>query len=717
VRANQCVTSTPIAESFYLWHNPAFCKSVLQNFFSHNIQQKQKSKQKAIHKECTNNQKIVPTPLLHAKALSTIFPMLVGDTDRPSSRLTKTIRPTTASSSSCLPKGCVKKLVTYGRSFSVSIKSKIGHGRCGRIVILSFFLFVILQAMMLSMMVIRGGASMFRPSSGEDIEGKFLLPKERLYLNETHLDKFCRDTHWATADAFSLIGAGAEGQVKFALELNKILDEVDQSSVVSEVRNLLNHAVDDLMREKLPKSFHDEFEWLRFSSKRTREFIKLLSGVTKVMGEVQAQSEELKKKYFISDSMLWRGCICRGTFMAKMFRQYVKLEHELFSWMFVNGSLNSYGSSKECYYRFANTSIPHGKCNATLGYVSPVWQTYNAVMTAPKSTRGYVLCVGNVHMSFVVGLLWNIRYHYASKTPIEIFYMGENDLSPQNREVLKSFGGISVHNIYDYFDNNTIHFGKFDVKPFAILASNFTEVALIDADVGFLQHPDSVFRLKSYQRAGAHFFHDRTMPYTTPRSSNVLGAVTTNPSYVARKTRTWFNLTEHEQESGVVVINKKTRFAGILGVTRLNDYHERRILHANTHGDKESYWLGFEMVGETYAFTDYYPGSIGFKNKEQTCGRMVHFDDSGMPFWWNGGFKNAEKHVEGYTWLEWLDMKDFDDGGHVGDGHVSKWTSEGKDGNHNYCVANSKRGSRKLPEVLAENARSAVLTYSALSGI
>ena len=70
----------------------------------------------------------------------------------------------------------------------------------------------------------------------------------------------------------------------------------------------------------------------------------------------------------------------------------------------------------------------------------------------------------------------------------------------------------------------------------------------------------------------------------------------------------------HEQESGVVVINKGLfpSFAGLLAACHLNvkevrDQHTYRYFH----GDKESFWLGFEMMGSEYSFSPYMPGLLG----------------------------------------------------------------------------------------------------------
>jgi alpha 1,3-mannosyltransferase len=48
--------------------------------------------------------------------------------------------------------------------------------------------------------------------------------------------------------------------------------------------------------------------------------------------------------------------------------------------------------------------------------------------------------------------------------------------------------------------------GSWAVKPFAILASQFEQVMLIDADVVFVQPPEVLFDHAGYRETGALFF-------------------------------------------------------------------------------------------------------------------------------------------------------------------------------------------------------------------
>ena len=101
--------------------------------------------------------------------------------------------------------------------------------------------------------------------------------------------------------------------------------------------------------------------------------------------------------------------------------------------------------------------------------------------------------------------------------------------------------------------------------------------------------------------------------------------------------------TAHEQESGVVLINKNTNLLGLLATCLLNVGEIRDFSYERVFGDKETFWLGFETIQERYIFHPPLPGAAGIgkvtKNGEhEVCGRqLIHVDSLGIPIWVNGG--------------------------------------------------------------------------------
>ncbi|KAG0296701.1 hypothetical protein BGZ96_008746 [Linnemannia gamsii] len=275
--------------------------------------------------------------------------------------------------------------------------------------------------------------------------------------------------------------------------------------------------------------------------------------------------------------------------------------------------------------------------------------------------RGLVFCAGNGQFEFLVTSIQAIRNRLKSQLPIQVFHMGEGDLSKPRQQYLKDMAaGIEVIDVTTILDNGFMQLGGWSIKPFAMLASNFEEVMFVDADAYFLQDPVVLFDDPGYMATGALFFFDRTLFPDQTRGSDWLKSILPIMSSFPPTSRMFNLLSAHEQESGVVLINKKTRFLGMLGTCKMNGKWERDLVsYTIFHGDKETFWSGFEMVQEPYAFMRNYGGVIGELRPDDSnavCGAQLHEDHKGKPLWWNGGlYRNKNAGVNRYlTFDYWM---------------------------------------------------------------
>ncbi|KAG0001506.1 hypothetical protein BGZ80_002107 [Entomortierella chlamydospora] len=263
--------------------------------------------------------------------------------------------------------------------------------------------------------------------------------------------------------------------------------------------------------------------------------------------------------------------------------------------------------------------------------------------------KGFVFCAGNRQFEFLVTSIQALRSRLKSELPIQVFHMGENDLSSSRQKYLKDMTfGIEIVDVTQILDDSYIRLGGWSIKPFAMLASTFEEVMFIDADAYFLQDPAILFEDPGYLATGALFFFDRTLFPDQKGGSDWIKSFLPIMSSFPPTSRLFNYLTMHEQESGVVLINKKTRFPGLISICKMNDKWERDLYSYRVfYGDKETFWIGFEMVQEPYAFMRNYAGAIGElrpDNAQSVCGALLHQDHQGNPLWWNGGLyrnKNA----------------------------------------------------------------------------
>jgi len=104
------------------------------------------------------------------------------------------------------------------------------------------------------------------------------------------------------------------------------------------------------------------------------------------------------------------------------------------------------------------------------------------------SGKGLVFCAGNGQFEFVVTAIQALRSRLKSTLPIQVFHMGEDDLSNDRQVYLRNMAkDIELVDVTQILDNAHMKLGGWAIKPYAMLASRFEEVMFIDADAYFLQ--------------------------------------------------------------------------------------------------------------------------------------------------------------------------------------------------------------------------------------
>jgi len=129
----------------------------------------------------------------------------------------------------------------------------------------------------------------------------------------------------------------------------------------------------------------------------------------------------------------------------------------------------------------------------------------------------------------------------------------------------------------------------------------------------------------------------------------------------------------HLMEAGALAIDKGRNLHGLLMACVLNSRPFVYELYERTHGEKESYWIGFEMVRARYHFVATRAAHIGHCDDwitEESVGpemqrahrkkdkvargvmceqqsHIAHFHDLGGGLWWfNGHFLNQKKDLK-----------------------------------------------------------------------
>lgn len=185
-----------------------------------------------------------------------------------------------------------------------------------------------------------------------------------------------------------------------------------------------------------------------------------------------------------------------------------------------------------------------------------------------RGGRGIVFTAGDNQAPYLLASIPSLR-RLGCTLPIEIMYLGDNDLSEDYRAELELLPDVVTRDLSQMVNDEGWTLAGWAAKPFAILLSSFREVIFIDADALFLRNPENLFEDPSYVKTGALFFKDRLiMPESKKRW---LQQILQKPiSKQVRQNRFWTGESGHMQESGVVVVDKWKHFVAVLLVTRMN---------------------------------------------------------------------------------------------------------------------------------------------------
>ncbi|KAK1143929.1 hypothetical protein N8T08_005838 [Aspergillus melleus] len=266
-------------------------------------------------------------------------------------------------------------------------------------------------------------------------------------------------------------------------------------------------------------------------------------------------------------------------------------------------------------------------------------------------SSGIVIPTSDKTLRFAAHLIGSLRYVLGSTLPIQIVYAGDRDLRSQSREYLSSLAEhgppIEFLDIMTIFDDTTLRLqsGGWAIKAFAALASRFERVILADSDAVFFQPPEVLFEHDAFLRSGSLLFHDRLLWKHQFASRHAWWRdQIRRPSPAMSSSRVWTEDYAEEGDSGLVVMDKSRIdvLVGLLHVCWQNTHAVREeVTYQITYGDKESWWMGMELTGAGYEFSQHYGGIVGWADMDgylpRVCSFVIaHVDAKDQLLWWNG---------------------------------------------------------------------------------
>ncbi|KAI5198279.1 hypothetical protein E4T39_06827 [Aureobasidium subglaciale] len=229
--------------------------------------------------------------------------------------------------------------------------------------------------------------------------------------------------------------------------------------------------------------------------------------------------------------------------------------------------------------------------------------------------RGVVISGSNSQASYIKTAISSFRA-MGCTLPVEVMYLGDSDLSQDTRDELETIEGVITRDIKKMVSDQGWALEGWAGKAFAAFLSSFREVILLDADVLFFENPESLFDEPGYADTGALFFSDRTV-WPQDKKSFLRKILPRPISSKARDSRWWKGVSGENQEAGVVVVDKWRHFLSVFLTARLNgpdrdDSDAGKGSYSFWWGDKETWWIGFELAGDTdYHFHQGGTGNIG----------------------------------------------------------------------------------------------------------
>ncbi|KAI9335081.1 mannosyltransferase putative-domain-containing protein [Obelidium mucronatum] len=295
--------------------------------------------------------------------------------------------------------------------------------------------------------------------------------------------------------------------------------------------------------------------------------------------------------------------------------------------------------------------------NKSLHELHKQFQTKDS--SSSSNQTGIVITSGEKHMLFAIHGILSLRNILNCTLPIELHYAGDKDLPHHKAQLISTILsplGVTTVNLLNHYPSEMRDIQGWSVKPFAILASRFQKVLFMDADVLFFRDPEQpVFQeSRLFRETGQLFYHDRTADRQGGGFKYWFHEVVPHASRYS-KTLRWPNgLSWHEQEAGVVVLDKSRIgvLVSLLYACKMNSKGLRGETYSHVWGDKETFWLAMEFARVPYRFNAGYSGAVGFRDhvsgkQERVCGNNFHVDEELRPFWWNGGvLRNKGKSLE-----------------------------------------------------------------------
>ncbi|KAL4155146.1 hypothetical protein PRNP1_007259 [Phytophthora ramorum] len=288
---------------------------------------------------------------------------------------------------------------------------------------------------------------------------------------------------------------------------------------------------------------------------------------------------------------------------------------------------------------------------------SPYYQRGERFDRSVMRDRSVMICMHNGVLAMGLSLIRELRC-LGNEELVQVYHCGPDELSAQSKDMLFSSDNRIelVDACSDLAEQRVITnelVGKFKswwIKPLAMYHTDVRHVMLMDVDDIIVKDPAALRDLDGYKETGTTFFYDRVFA----NCKEFVNGNDKGRKYLPKLFETFdyekFNITQgfdpsphvlesfayrgktcHEMDSSLVLIDKKRTGQTVLDVM-LWFITKERFRFTYSWGDKETFWLSFELAHKPYFFSPWgvsvvssTPNKDMKKHPDSLCGSILQY--------------------------------------------------------------------------------------------
>ncbi|GMF13675.1 unnamed protein product [Phytophthora lilii] len=279
-----------------------------------------------------------------------------------------------------------------------------------------------------------------------------------------------------------------------------------------------------------------------------------------------------------------------------------------------------------------------------------------------KRAKGIIMCMHNDGVPMGLSLVRELRC-LGNKELIQIYHCFPEEISEENRALLLGADDrLEIVDVCsDLVKRNVLtqevaeKFRNWWIKPLAMYHTDITEVMLLDIDDVFMHDPAILRTTEGYKNTGTTFFYDRVLFSREFFNQDVNGTSYlkrmlnefdyakyglepgSHPSDRLKRSYAYRGMTSHEQDSSLVAIDKSRSGQAMPIMFWLITEERFRLPGLGrsdpfSYGDKETFWIAFELAKQEYFFSPWGVGDISSstngdleKHSDTLCGSIVQY--------------------------------------------------------------------------------------------